>query len=352
MDVKKIKWNDEEIVFLKENYLKIGPKYCSEKLNRPYSTIIKKASRLNLKTEPKWSDNDILFLKENYINLGAKYCSNQLNKSIESIYFKVSKLQLSEKRTMWCENDINYLKKNFLMGVNHCSEVLNKTPNSIRNKINDLSLTKQNLWSETEDTFLSENYSKLGIDECCKILNRSVKSIKNRCNKLKLKIITNNELINKFNLKHYSLYNYTLVNYVNSKTKIKIICPQHDIFEQLPYEHLRGKGCPICRESKGEKEIRNILLNKNINFISQYKFNDCKNIKTLPFDFYLPDLNTCIEFQGEQHYKPINWFGGIPVFNQLIKRDKIKEKYCLKNEIKLLIIPYNKDIKSIINKSL
>ena len=43
------------------------------------------------------------------------------------------------------------------------------------------------------------------------------------------------------------------MNYIDSKTKIKIICPKHNIFEQLPYEHLRGKGCPFCGREKASK---------------------------------------------------------------------------------------------------
>ena len=253
----------------------------------------------------------------------------------------------------WNNYEIEFLKKYYsINGAKYCSEILKRSEKSIYMKSFKLGLTIEEKWSINDDIFLSENYSKLGINECAKILNRTIKSIKARTNKLKIKLITSNELINKFKLKHYNFYDYSLVNYNNSKTKIKIICPQHDIFEQLPYEHLRGKGCPICKESKGEKNIRNILLNKNIKFTPQYKFNNCKHINELPFDFYLPDYNICIEYHGEQHYKPINWFGGISVFDKLIKRDKIKEKYCVDNKIKLVIIPYNMDINLIINNSL
>jgi len=48
----------------------------------------------------------------------------------------------------------------------------------------------------------------------------------------------------------------------------------------------------------------------------------------------------CIEYQGEQHYRPVSIFGGEDSFKSQIKRDKIKKKYCKSNNIELLIIPY------------
>jgi len=64
----------------------------------------------------------------------------------------------------------------------------------------------------------------------------------------------------------------------------------------------------------------------------------------LPFDFYLPDYNTCIEFNGKQHYEPIKYFGGIDYFKLINERDKIKSKYCNENNIRLIIIKYNENI--------
>ena len=92
-----------------------------------------------------------------------------------------------------------------------------------------------------------------------------------------------------------------MVEYKNAHTKIKILCPTHGVFEQTPTNHLKGKGCPICQESKGEIKITNILNNKNIKHIKQYKFDECKYKRKLPFDFYLPELNMCIEFEVIAH---------------------------------------------------
>jgi len=141
---------------------------------------------------------------------------------------------------------------------------------------------------------------------------------------------------------HNNKYDYSKVSYLNSKRKVIIICPEHGEFEQTPSMHLNGQGCPICRESKGEKIIRNILMERGITFEYQKTFEDCRGKKNkLPFDFYLCNNNTLIEFDGIQHYKPINTFGGVGAFNLLKKTDKIKNNYCERKKIKLIRIKYN-----------
>src|SRR5690606_6725556 len=90
--------------------------------------------------------------------------------------------------------------------------------------------------------------------------------------------------------------------------------------------------------------IRFYLTNKNIKFESQKKFNDCKSIRKLPFDFYLPDYNLCIEYDGIQHFEPIDFFGGINSYKNLIKRYAIKSNFCYVNGIELLRIKYNDNI--------
>lgn len=148
------------------------------------------------------------------------------------------------------------------------------------------------------------------------------------------------DFIKKSNKVHDNLYDYSLSEYVNTYFKVKIICKKHGIFEQSPSSHLCGCGCPICRESKGEKSIRLFLTNNNIKFVHQKRFNDCKNNNPLPFDFYLSENNTCIEFDGEQHFKQKDFFGGKDALNITKTNDMIKTKYCKYNKIKLIRIPY------------
>ncbi len=151
---------------------------------------------------------------------------------------------------------------------------------------------------------------------------------------------------------HGDKYDYSLVNYINKTIKVKIICKIHGEFEQRPTDHLNGCGCPICRESKGEKKIRNFLNEKKIKFLPQYKFNNCKHILQLSFDFYLPEYNICIEYNGIQHYKPIEKFGGKNQFLVQNKCDNIKKEFCLKNNIKLIIIKYDNNILDVLTNKL
>jgi hypothetical protein len=60
----------------------------------------------------------------------------------------------------------------------------------------------------------------------------------------------------------------------------------------------------------------------------------------LRFDFFIPTQNIAIEYQGKQHYEPIEIFGGEQAFKLQQKKDDIKRKYCSKSQINLLEIPY------------
>ena len=103
-----------------------------------------------------------------------------------------------------------------------------------------------------------------------------------------------------------------------------------------------GRGCSVCRESKGEKAVAKILTNNNIPFIRQWKHKSCKNKKMLVFDFALKSNKLkIIEYQGEQHYHPIG-FGGDPQenFKRVKENDNLKRKWCADNNIPLLEIPY------------
>jgi len=170
------------------------------------------------------------------------------------------------------------------------------------------------------------------------------------CPKCKGKNKTTSDIIIEFNKIHKNKYDYSLVKYNGIKNKVTIICPKHGNFNQTPEEHINGCGCPICKTSKGEKYIAELLDSNNIKYIPQHRFQNCKNILPLPFDFYLPDFNTCIEYHGEQHYRPIQHFGGIKKFNLTKKRDAIKKEYCDNNWINLIIVPFNQTSKLDITK--
>lgn len=153
--------------------------------------------------------------------------------------------------------------------------------------------------------------------------------------------LTTEEFVNSVSKIHGNFYNYSKVEYINSKTKVEIICPKHGSFFQRPHDHKNNAaGCPDCNFSHGEKLISNILDELSIKYTTQKSFEDCLHINLLSFDFYLDNLNKIIEYDGVQHYEPIEIFGGVKSFNIRKVRDNIKNEYCIKNNIPILRIPY------------
>lgn len=105
------------------------------------------------------------------------------------------------------------------------------------------------------------------------------------------------------------------------------------------------QGCPHCSMSKGEKKIYSYLNAKSISYVMQKTFDGCKYDQKLKFDFYLPSCNTCIEYDGIQHYEPVDFANkgeewAKNIFDQTKIKDKIKDDYCKQNGIDILRIPY------------
>lgn len=113
---------------------------------------------------------------------------------------------------------------------------------------------------------------------------------------------------------------------------------------------LEGHGCSNCNISLGENYIKMFLDNNKIEYKQQYRFEDCKGLRRrLPFDFAVfnnDNLIALIEYQGIQHYKPVEKFGGQDALNKQKKNDDLKRKYCEDKNIKLIEIPHY-DIKNI-----
>jgi hypothetical protein len=161
---------------------------------------------------------------------------------------------------------------------------------------------------------------------------------------------TTDEFILKARKVHGDKYDYSETNYVNAYNNVIIICPKHGEFEQNPHNHLREQGCPICKASKGEKVISNFLKENKIKFLRQKSFLECRFKNKLLFDFYIPKLNCCIEFDGIQHFKEISVFGGKDGYNKRKITDKIKNEFCKDNDILLHRIKYNDNITKELNK--
>lgn len=135
-------------------------------------------------------------------------------------------------------------------------------------------------------------------------------------------------------------YDYSQIDYKSITKEVKIICRLHGKFTTRAYDHLKnrfGGICKKCDEYTFMKKVFYFLNKKDINNIKFHRFDDL----TLPFDFYIPSMRTCIEFTGRFHFEPIYNFGGVNVYKKLKINDLIKSNYCEENFINLIKIKYD-----------
>lgn len=142
-------------------------------------------------------------------------------------------------------------------------------------------------------------------------------------------------------------------DYTGQNHKIKVQCKKcNSIFFQFAYAHYNKKqGCGKCIVSKGETEIMSFLDSKNIKYIREHKIDGMKYKQPLRLDFYLPDYNIAIEYDGILHTKSTNYFGGDNHLLLTQQRDKIKNDFCKKHKISLIRISYKErhNIPTILN---
>lgn len=165
---------------------------------------------------------------------------------------------------------------------------------------------------------------------------------------------------------HGDRYDYSKSVYKNATTKLKIICKEHGVFSMTPDMHCfsNKQGCPSCRASSGERTIYKILKDRGVtNFICEHSFGDCiapDTKKPLWFDFYLPEANLLIEYDGQGHFNEINYSGTMnrremkKRLNRTKYLDNIKNEYANSKNIRLVRIPYwqVEDISLILNSIL
>lgn len=151
-------------------------------------------------------------------------------------------------------------------------------------------------------------------------------------------------------------FDFSYVDYKGGSIKVEIHCNVHKgfVFYALPANLLgRKHGCIKCssKMSRPERDICDILTQHQVKFESQKTFPGLGLNRSLKFDFWLPDYNMCIEYDGLQHYKPVSMSGDqdnieakIDNLKLIQIKDNIKTKYCEDNAIKLLRIRYDQDI--------
>lgn len=197
------------------------------------------------------------------------------------------------------------------------------------------------------DDFFSESLFTVKCENG-HIFNKSIKSIRSgklTCidcfGKTKKDL---DEVIDTFEKYGYSVISHN--GYKNNQSRFTIKCENGHVrdISFATFQQSNYKNCILCANDKkrislGERIIADYLDRKNINYVYQYKIEECRLKAELPFDFYLPDYNLLIEFDGEQHYKPIKHFGGLEKFISRKIGDTVKNIFC-KDNIPLLRIPY------------
>lgn len=152
----------------------------------------------------------------------------------------------------------------------------------------------------------------------------------------------NGTFIQKAKLIHGEKYDYSKVEYINDQAKVQIICPPHGSFRQRASAHLYGQGCPVCRISSGEREIERILQRLRIEYSKQKCFDNCMLRLHLPFDFHfvIGNHTFLVEYDGEQHFGPVSFYGGKKQYELRKRRDSIKTAFAASNGFILIRIPY------------
>ena len=135
--------------------------------------------------------------------------------------------------------------------------------------------------------------------------------------------------------------------YINTHTKVKCKCKiDETIWFAYPANLLNSSaGCPYCNISIGERKLLDALKRLKIDFIPQHTIKDCRLISSLKFDAFDIDNNIAFEYNGEQHYRPVDFAGNGEEwakiqFDKTIMRDNAKIEYCKNNNIPIIIVPY------------
>lgn len=167
--------------------------------------------------------------------------------------------------------------------------------------------------------------------------------------------LSHEEVIKRFSDIHRNRYDYSQAEIYGGDSYIKIGCPEetHPIFTQKVSTHLEGKGCPRCSLSKGETAVARLLDLASVDFEVEFVMEDGVDNRRLRFDFYIPSKKLLIEYDGEQHYRPVT-FGGmskekaLEVHQKIKSRDHRKNVWALDKGFRLIRIRFDEDISDIL----
>lgn len=186
---------------------------------------------------------------------------------------------------------------------------------------------------------LSSGYSPSGCPEC----GRNHVIQRNKGERIPFEVF-----VSRADKVHSVHYSYVEGSYSGVNNKLTIICPEHGAFHQQGVNHLRGTGCPRCKNSRGETIIAKTLSREGIPFHQHYKEKSLTGVggKPLEFDFYVPMYDMFIEYDGEHHERPVKYNRCMSdkeakrVFEQTQIHDKLKDEHVERREYLLLRINY------------
>lgn len=136
---------------------------------------------------------------------------------------------------------------------------------------------------------------------------------------------------------HGDRYDYSKTAYIGCYDSVQIICKSHGLFQQQANSHVCGTGCPLCAESRGERDVAFILDKLGVNYVKQYMVPN----NLYKYDFYLPEHNVFIEYHGIQHYQRVGYFHREDgSFQAQVIRDDIKRDIVKAHRGTLIVVRY------------
>lgn len=284
-----------------------------------------KISEYNDRISQKFTKEDLICIEYKSMKLPVKIKCNKCN---NVYFFKKGESPLKKEKQTMC---------------NKCT----LTPQRVKTK------NRVEHWYNTQgkkDFLLLEingyDYVKLQCKNCGEIRERSLSDVLRGkgCGCLAKNTLVPQE---EFEKEVRELFNgeYEVIGkYLGRHKKVLIKHSCNFIWGITPSNLLMGKGCPKCfrKASKGELEIEKLLRENGIQFTKEAPIST--EGKTLYFDFYIPSLETYIEYNGIQHYKPIKFFGGEDQLRVQQYNDSLKRDFCEREGKSLLVIRYDEDI--------
>lgn len=284
----------------------------------------------------------------------------------------VGKNSNRKSNTKWTEQQDQYLKEVYAgASWEEMTEHLGRSNKAIRDRARKLGV-KRNRYGKTNEQFVNEFYNIFSRDEYillseyqsnhkhveyfhveCGKTNRSTPAsllgghgcICRKVNSNKVSFDEFQHRLEKIGEGKYLLEEGS--TYVDTKTRVVLRHTEcGNTYQTTPFNFFNGRGCPFCankKNSKGERMVEKALNFLGFDYLEQATFEGMIYKKQLYYDFLLEGEDIIIEYQGRQHYTPVEFLGGFDKFESQLKRDKIKARYAEDNGYKLVEIPYKLD---------